>query len=208
MAFVAHRDFRSDVALRPQPKRMGPDSWPTPACLITALINDVLPALPVGPVWDPACGTGGIVTALRNAGRQVLANDLWSDNPAARRDFLIDDPPRTDLAAIVRNPPFVLLDEFITRGLEHLEAGITQSLVLLLRNDHLTAKSRAAMLGRASEIRMCVWRPRWIADSTTSPRWSFCWVTWHWDYLGPPAFLTTSRRSATDRMPLEGADNV
>ena len=55
---VSARDFRTDAALRPQPRRDGPDRWATPPCLVRALVEDVLPQLPPGRVWEPACGAG------------------------------------------------------------------------------------------------------------------------------------------------------
>jgi len=33
------RGYTTDVALRPQPIRTGPDGWTTPRCLIAVLIN-------------------------------------------------------------------------------------------------------------------------------------------------------------------------
>jgi hypothetical protein len=99
------RDFHTDAALRPHPNCAGPDNWPTRACLVTALISEVLPNLPAGPIWEPAAGAGGIVAALRAAGRAVIATDAWSDDVATRRDFLIDAPP-DDGCMILSNPPF------------------------------------------------------------------------------------------------------
>ncbi len=48
----AVKQWKSDAAFRPQPKRDGPDDWPTPACLCAALTHDV-PAIPEGSVWEP-----------------------------------------------------------------------------------------------------------------------------------------------------------
>ena len=50
------RDFATDAALRPQPKREGPDHWATPDCLTAALVTHILPDLPPAPVWEPAAG--------------------------------------------------------------------------------------------------------------------------------------------------------
>ncbi len=180
------RNYRADAALRPQPARAGRDFRRTPPCLIGALIAYVLPHLPAGSVWEPAAGDGRLADAMRRAGRAVFASDIWS------RDFLTDPPPGK-FAAIITNPPFNQLDVFIDRALEHLDGGMTQAVVLLMRWDHLTAERRTRALQRAAEIRLCTWRPIWIEGTTTSPRWSFCWVTWRRDFSGPPVH-TRSRR--------------
>jgi hypothetical protein len=39
------RDYATDAALRLQPKRDGPDHWPTPDCLTAALVTQILPSL-------------------------------------------------------------------------------------------------------------------------------------------------------------------
>jgi hypothetical protein len=159
-----------DAALRPQPTRTGRDVWPTPACLIDALVAHVLPGLPAeGPIWEPAAGDGRLANALRRAGRMVVETDI------ADLDFLTEPPPCGHLAAVCTNPPFNQLDGFIDRGLALLDGGVAESLVQLLRWDHLTAKGRATALNRAAAIDLCSWRPRWIPDSTTGPRWSFAW---------------------------------
>lgn len=184
------RDYRLDAALRPQPTRAGDDFWATPSCLIGALTVGVLPRLPVGPVWEPAAGDRRLAEAIRGTGRIVGATDLETC------DFLCGNPPGS-FSAIVTNPPFNKLDEFLHQGLIYLDASVTQSVVFLLRWDHLTAKRRTEPLFRAAEIRLCPWRPRWIADTTISPRWSFCWVTWRRDYGGPPVLQWSNRSTAT-----------
>jgi hypothetical protein len=167
----------ADAALRPSPHRDGPDDWPTPECLQMALVR-MLPLLPSGRIWEPAAGAGRLVAAMRAAGRKVIA----TDRPGL--DYLTDARPTGPIAAIVTNPPFNRLDAFLARSLEHLDAGVTASVTLLLRWDHLTASGRSKVLNRATEVRLCAWRPRWIVDSTTGPRWSFAWVTWSRERTG------------------------
>ena len=70
------RDWRLDAALRPQPKRSGPDDWSTPCCLTDALVRYVLPGLPPGPIWEPAVGDGALVQALERGGRVVRYRSL------------------------------------------------------------------------------------------------------------------------------------
>jgi hypothetical protein len=180
---MSGRDFRLDAALRPQPRRQGPDAWQTPASLIDALITYVLPTLPMGIIWEPAAGDGRLADAMRAAGREVVATDLRGD----RLDFLRDDlPAPRRFAAIVTNPPFNRLDEFIARGLHLMDLRTTQSLVLLARYDATMTSGRVDALNRAALELGCNWRARWIENSRGQPRWAFKWVVWRVDYHGPP----------------------
>jgi hypothetical protein len=187
----ACRSHAADAALRPQPRRDGPDDWPTPSCLAAALCRHVLPGLPAGPVWEPAAGAGTLAAAMRVAGRTVIASDV-------ERDFLTCDPPGR-LAAIATNPPFNRHSAFVQRGLALLDRGATQAVVLLFRHDHLQSESRTpprcrlAAVSRATLILCCPWRPRWIADTTEAPRWTFSWVVWRRDGFGGPLWRYAPR---------------
>jgi hypothetical protein len=185
----AHKD---PAALRPQPRRDGPDFWATPPCLTTALIRHVLPILPCGPVWEPACGDGRLVDAMRSAGRIVVGTDLYYGTPAV--DFLSAPLPSPGcFASVATNGPFNQLDAFIARGRALLAAGVTESLVLLWRHDAFMADCRADALNNAAFIVGCNWRVRWIPETTQSPRWSCSWVVWRADHAGPPATLHLRR---------------
>jgi hypothetical protein len=183
------RDYVSDAALRPQPKRDGPDFWPTPDCLTTALITHIMPSLPKAPVWEPAAGEGALVHAIEAAGHRVVAGDLITG-----QDFFSSSPP-AGCQSLVTNPPFNQLDRFLARALELVDSSDNSvtAAVLLLRWDALTAMVRTPLLRRAWRIHVCAWRPRWIADSTTSPRWSFCWATWRCEHAGPPTMYWLER---------------
>lgn len=177
--------------LRPAPARNGPDYWPTPPCLLAALTSHLLPSIPPGRIWEPACGDGRLAEAMRAAGRNVVATDAYRI-PAL--NFLHDAPPDPKLVALVTNAPFNRLNEFITRALQHHDSGMVQDAVLLLRGDHPMAQKRAPLLRRAHSLWYCCWRPRWIEHSTTPPRWSFIWAHWKREYKGPPrAYWLTSK---------------
>jgi hypothetical protein len=137
-----------------------------------------LPRLPAGPIWEPAAGSGALVRAMQAAGRHVVATDR-------DHDFLGEAVPPGVFAGIVTNPPFNRDSEFLRRGLHLLDSGVTRSLVLLLRHDHLQSDSRRpphcrlAALRRASLVLICPWRPMWIPNTSGNGRWSFSWVVWH-----------------------------
>ena len=69
-------DYATDAALRPQPKRDGPDRWPTPDYLTAALVTHILPSLPRAPVWEPAAGDGALVRAIEATGYRIFAGDI------------------------------------------------------------------------------------------------------------------------------------
>lgn len=184
------RRGRPDAAAqRGQPNRSGPDFWPTPPCLTSALVRFVLPDLPPGLIWECATGDGRLVQAMQDAGRDVIATDLYPQDGSIPCDFLTAEPPADETIAVT-NPPFNKSDEFLTRGLELHEAGKIAGLVLLLRHDHLMAASRVAAFNRAVREVHCNWRPIWIPDTEGNPRWSFHWLAWHAGRRRPPLYLS------------------
>jgi hypothetical protein len=179
------------AAQRGQPNRDGPDFWPTPHCLTTALVRYVLPDLPAGPIWECAAGDSRLVDAISAAGRSVIATDLYPQDDSEPLDFLLAEPPANTRAAIaITNPPFNQGDEFLARGLALLDAGHLRGLVLLLRHDHLMAATKIAALNRATREIHCNWRPIWIPDSEGNPRWSFHWLVWHAGPRQPPLYVS------------------
>jgi hypothetical protein len=93
-------------------REFGTDLYPTPEHWTEALLRRVRLT---GPVWDPACGTGGVTDVLRAAGYRVRATDITGGV-----DFL--EQRESWPGSIVCNPPFRLGDEFTQHALE-LAAG-------------------------------------------------------------------------------------
>jgi hypothetical protein len=186
------RDYITDAALRPQPKRDGPDFWPTPDCLTATLVTHILPSLPKAPVWEPAAGDGALVRAIEAAGHSVVAGDLITG-----QDFFSSSPP-VGCQCLVTNPPFNQLDQFLARTVSLINSpdNSLTAAALLLRWGALTAMVRMPVLQCVWRIHVCAWRPRWIAASTTSPRWSFCWATWLREHEGPPTMYWLERVQA------------
>jgi hypothetical protein len=65
----------------------------------------LVPHLPEinGVIWEPACGGGKMVAALRHAGFDVIGSDI-----ADGVDFLHHPAPKTGICAIISNPPYAL----------------------------------------------------------------------------------------------------
>jgi hypothetical protein len=176
------RDWRNDAALRPQPRRYGPDDWATPPCLCAALTHDVLPTIPGGAVWEPAPGNGALVAAIKAAGRSVVTTTS---------DFLSCPVPK-GVRILATNPPFNQHSAFLGGCMALLDAGALDAVILLSRHDHLQSESRVpprtriAALRRATAIYICRWRPTWIVGTSGNGRWAFNWDVWLRGHDGPP----------------------
>jgi hypothetical protein len=176
------RNWRKDAALRrpDQPKREGPIEWNTPPCVRGAAIKYVLPLLPPGPIWEPCPGQGELVQAIRDAGRKV---------EVAIADCLLVQQPPNGARIALTNPPWDSnkankFGQIIDHLLGMKDAGLLGAVVLLMRNDHLTAESakppytRFAALKRADREIACCWRPVWIPGTTGNGRFTCSWVGW------------------------------
>src|SRR6516164_1086300 len=82
-------------------ERKALDQYETPSWVTLALV----PHLPEinGVIWEPACGGGKMVAALRHAGFDVIGSDI-----ADGVDFLHHPAPKTGICAIISNPPYAL----------------------------------------------------------------------------------------------------
>jgi hypothetical protein len=179
---------KDPMAARGQPDRDGPDFWPTPHSLVEAACEHVVPYLPSGMLWECAAGDGRLGQAFHKAGRQAIMTDKYPQDDSDSLDFLTDDPPCDELIAIT-NCPFNATDAFIKRGLELLDGGAIEALVLLLRHDHFMGGNKVEALNRATREVHCNWRPIWIDDTFGNPRWAFAWVQWDETTRRPPLYL-------------------
>jgi hypothetical protein len=118
---------------------------------------------------------------LRATGRRVVTSDLVNG-----ADFLTTTRPPRGCVGLVTNPPFNALTEFTDHAIKLLDTGHLQAVTLLWRGDHPGAAERAASYNRAARILICCWRPRWIADTSTPPRFWFQWMTWLRGHTGGP----------------------
>jgi hypothetical protein len=177
------RDHHTDAAMRPQPRRDGPDDWTTPADLCAVLVEHVLPLLPQGPIWDCCPGAGALVNEMEVADRKVIAT---------HSNFMTTPPPDT-ARILVGNPPYNQLNKFTDRSLLLLDTGQLDAVAWLWRWDHIPTQLRASWVNRAMAVHCCSWRPRWIPGSTTSPRFTFAWITWRTGFDGPPRLIALRR---------------
>ena len=139
------RNYLDDAALRPQPRRDGPDDWTTPADLVDVAIQHVLPLLPAGPIWEMAPGSGALVDAFIAAGRAVVTT---------RGNFMTQAPPPGARIAM-SNPPFNRIDEFIKRGFVLLDSGQLDAVTWLWRcGSHPNSAAHAMGQSRLRRARL------------------------------------------------------
>jgi hypothetical protein len=140
-------------------------------------------------LWEPACGPGAIVRVLRGAGHQVLASDLVDYGDPShfyRRDFLMEPlPPGCE--AIVTNPPFKLVEQFVAHALD-----LCPRVVMLLRLAFYESDRRRDLLENRGLTRIHVFRKRlpmmhragWEGRKGNSGM-AFCWMIWDRAHTGP-----------------------
>lgn len=95
----------------------------------------------IGPVWDPACGTGRIVAAARAAGLSAIGTDIVARGfPGAEVvDFLTT---KGSIDNIVTNPPFKLAQKFV----EHALRSVSRKAAFLLPLGWLNGDKRSRWL--------------------------------------------------------------
>lgn len=162
----------------------GADLYETPAVAVRALLDaEWIPAK----VWEPACGPGAIVEALRATGRKVVPSDLhdYGCNGQAVLDFLAAKRALAD--CIVTNPPYKDAAAFVEKALE-----LCPRVIMLLRLAFLESERRRPILENGLLARVHVFRnrlPMMHRDGWEGPRASsatpFAWYVWTRDHRGP-----------------------
>jgi hypothetical protein len=162
------------------------DLYETPECATLALMRaEKLPKR----IWEPACGPGAIVTVLRAHGHEVLASDLIDYGDPTHfygRDFLLEFKLPTGVEAIVTNPPFKLVEQFVAHALE-----LCPRVAMLLRLAFFESERRAGILEDCGLARVHVFKRRlpmmhrsgWKGRRANSAM-AFGWFVWDRDHSG------------------------
>lgn len=165
----------------------GDDLYESPPEAVRALLaHESLPHV----IWEPACGPGSIVRALRSAGHHVIATDLVDygcDDSISRRDFLFEMKAPEGCDCIVTNPPFKNAQEFVQRARE-----LVPKVVMLLRLAFLESERRRIILDNGDLARVYVFRNRlpmmhrdgWTGNKVSNPT-PFAWFVWDRHHAGP-----------------------
>ena len=172
----------------------GNDLYETPTVAVEALLRvERLPRR----LWEPACGRSAIVRVLRSHGHEVIGSDLVDyGDPTCfyRHDFLMEKLPR-GCEAIVTNPPFKLVEQFVAHAID-----LCPLVIMLLRLAFLEAGAgrtkkaalRRYVLDECPPTRIHVFRLRlpmmhrdqWAGRKTNSGM-AFSWYIWDRSHTGP-----------------------
>lgn len=182
--------------------RIAADLYETPATATRALTDNYQ-------IWhriyEPACGTGKMVSALEAAGHDVMAadiNDHGYQPQYAEIDFLRTEALPEHYHAIVTNPPFGVQNRLAVKFIEHalaLTKPVRGQVAMLLTADFDHAKGRRHLFAEhpAFAARIAIQnRIRWVADSTGSPSQNHCWFVWDWERQSPAQCLYACSKAA------------
>lgn len=158
-----------------------------PEAIAALLKAETLPDV----LWDPSCGPGAIVRALRTTGRQVYATDLVDykspDQDNHGWDFLSERQLPLGVQAIIQNPPYKLAAEFVRKSLEFCPKSY-----FLLRLAFLESSGRSDILDGGMLARVLVFRNRlpmlhrdgWEGPKSTNTI-AFAWYVFDRNHTGP-----------------------
>ncbi|MDW9531953.1 hypothetical protein RWE87_13805 [Sinorhizobium meliloti] len=172
--------------------RISHDFYPTPEWMTYGLTDIFVDRNPLdSPIrfdsdwWEPACGEGHIVEASKGvmSGKCYATDLIYRGYGKGGCDFLKQDRAPDGVEMIWTNPPYgELAEQFVVKALELMQP-VNGSVVMLMRNEYDCSKKRMkifrnhpAYFGKA----VATTRPRWIKDSTGSPRHNYSWYLWDW----------------------------
>jgi hypothetical protein len=172
------------------------DCYETPAVAVQALLQvEVIPHR----IWEPCCGPGAIVRALRVTGRTVVASDLVDygcPDSESRIDFLMERRAPPDVDVILTNFPYKLAGPMVEHALQ-----LCPLVIVLLRLAFLESDRRSGILDRGHLARVHVFKDRlpmmhrrgWDGPkaSSTVP---YAWFVWDRNHDGPTTIHRISWR--------------
>ena len=161
------------LANRSNEKRRELDFYPTPANVTDALLRFL--KLPVGVVWEPACGDGAMSKVIEQHGLLVISTDLREAGYGEGGvDFLMSAPRECD--AIITNPPFALSADFVERAVT-----IAPVVALLFKSQFWHSKKRQPIFERnpPAWVLPLTWRPDFMfGERGGAPTMDCLWTVW------------------------------
>lgn len=167
------------------------DVYETPACATLALLNAEEFFFSPRSIWEPACGPGAMVWALRNAGHRALGSDVghFPDRTMFYgRNFFHETVAPKGTDAIMTNPPYKLAEEFVEHALQ-----LCPRVFMLLRLAFLESVRRTKILEESGLRKVYVFRNRlpmmhragWNGEKIDGSAIAFAWYYWDRDYRYP-----------------------
>lgn len=161
------------------------DMIPTPSSFTYVLTSNA--NIP-GPIWEPACGRGHMVNALRKKGNTVVGSDIHGYGQFnVIADFLTTRLPGLERPkAIVTNPPFARGVEFVERGLFHMLHSGVEFLALLMAVHWMGSEDRYDKIfsGPNRPSRIIVISNRMVMPTLADGKrrthnFNHAWYIWH-----------------------------
>lgn len=181
-------DHSSQSRRAPLKERRG-DCYDTPVVAVAALLRAESWLQTPRHIWEPACGTGNIVEALRAAGHKVTASDL-NNRGCYDAHFGIDflfPGFNPEAEAIITNPPFALAEPFVATALARAPV-----VMMLLRLAFYESERRSPILEDCGLARIHCFRLRlpmmhregWEGRKANSGM-AFAWYVFDRSHRGP-----------------------
>jgi hypothetical protein len=189
-----------------KPRRTGRstehDHFQTPSHALAPLLR----FLPKGKkIWEPACGNGNLVKALKKASHKVVGTDIktGTDFLAYQRTPLSGDPDYPDAArpaplgdVIITNPPYSLKTQFFSCA---YSLGLPFAFLLPL--DALGSSGRYKLFKKHGIQLLLLHKrvkyefpPEWAEThkgKASSPDFDSCWLCW--ELLPEPIMFSSPR---------------
>jgi hypothetical protein len=147
-------------------------------------------------VWEPACGSGSIVRALRDRGHAVFPTDIRREGLIEGAnggiDFLMEMKPiHATVRAVVTNPPYAIANQFIRKAVEWfpyvamlLSVGFLEGYDNPHRNWLLDDSGYLARVYFFKRRLPRMHREDWQGPKA-APTVFYAWLVWDWNHKGP-----------------------
>lgn len=155
------------------------DYFPTPPWATRALCERL--QLKSSVVLEPACGGGYMAKPLAEYARKVIARDVHDYGFGEVRDFLWHEPEVEQIDWVITNPPFVLAEQFVLKGLTVANAGVA----VLVRSAFLEGIGRFERLWAEhppTQILQFIERVPMVkgrVDPDASSATAYSWIVWN-----------------------------
>lgn len=129
--------------------------------------------------WEPACGTGEMVSAISECGyERIIASDLrYTGYGTGGKDFLLSSE---QCDVIITNPPFNLSEDFIRHAL-----AISPIVVMLVKSQYWHAAKRTKLFEEhpPTWVLALNWRPDFLfGERGGQPTMEMIWTVWNKGY--------------------------
>jgi hypothetical protein len=168
------------------PDRPPTDFYPTPEHVTLAILQ--AESFP-GVIWEPACGDGAMVEAMKNFGHEnIISTDKYSwGYEETGIDFLLTV---RECHHIVTNPPFKLAEKFARHAVEIAKSKVALFLPLVFleskgRRDFF--KSHPPARVHVFVERVTIYPKNYLGERSGRGGTAYAWFVWDKSHRGSPS---------------------